>query len=390
MVSLTPLERVAESFGAGPHILVVMPRNMHFGPSKATSIDLCIYDLVRSSRYRETTTVVCEKNEPVFAGVRTLFFPASATSSTRRKILFVEALATGQPVDLIVVQQHLPTAVALARRLPIPVVFHTHNFTKSLSGPGVLTSAKRWLRTRGYQSLAGIIFVSNAAKDRFRVNWPEVTTPTAVVPNGFNFSEWNPQVRRAQEILCVGRAAPEKGIKEAAAAVAAVLSRHREWRGRFILSEAATHPRYFNEILGQLQPVSDRVSVDVAQPWSFVKAKCEEAAIAVVPSRWDEPFGRTALEAHAGGCAVVSSGTGGLAEISDNNAIVLPPNFVVEDIAKALDVLIRDERLLSELARRGRQGAERIYGIASVSARADDLYDCALGPCVAARMAGGP
>jgi glycosyltransferase involved in cell wall biosynthesis len=270
------------------------------------------------------------------------------------------------------------------------VVFHTHNFTKSLSGPGVLTSAKRWLRTRGYQSLAGIIFVSNAAKDRFKVDWPEVTTPTAVVPNGFDFSEWNPQVRRAQEILCVGRAAPEKGIKEAAAAVAAVLSQHREWRGRFILSEAATHPRYFNEILGQLQPVSDRVSVDVAQPWSFVKAKCEEAAIAVVPSRWDEPFGRTALEAHAGGCAVVSSGTGGLAEISDNNAIVLPPNFVVEDIAKALDLLIRDEQLLSELGRRGRQGAERIYGIASVSARADDFYDCALGPCVAARMAGGP
>ena len=79
--------------------------------------------------------------------------------------------------------------------------------------------------------------------------------------------------------------------------------------------------------------------MDVAQPWSFVKAKCEQAAIALVPSKWDEPFGRTALEAHAGGCAVVSSGTGGLAEISENNAIVLPRGFVAEDVARAVELL---------------------------------------------------
>ena len=238
----TPMVSVAKKLKTGPHIVVLMPRNMHFGPSNATSIDLCVHDLVRSSRYRETTTVVCERNETLFADVSTLCFPDSAATSTRRKIRYVEVLATQRSIDLIVVQQHLPTAVALARKLSIPIVFHTHNFTKSLSGAGLLTTTKRWLRARAYRSLAGIIFVSNAASDHFAADWPEVTTPRAVVPNGFNFGEWNPQQCRVPEILCVGRAAPEKGIKEAAAAVASVLSHHRDWRGRFILSEVGTHP----------------------------------------------------------------------------------------------------------------------------------------------------
>jgi glycosyltransferase involved in cell wall biosynthesis len=368
---------IAKNLKTGPHIVVLMPRNMHFGPSNATSIDLCVYDLVRSSRYRETTTVVCERNDTLFEDVSTLCFPDSAATSTRRKMRFVEALATQREIDLIVVQQHLPTAVALARRLPIPIVFHTHNFPKTLSGAGPLTSVKRWLRTRAYQSLAGIIFVSNAASGRFKSDWPEVTTPRAVVPNGLDFGEWNPREPRVPEILCVGRAAPEKGIKEAAAAVARILSEHRDWRGRFILSEVGTHPSYFDEVLELLQPVSDRTSVDVAQPWSFVKAKCEEAAIALVPSKWDEPFGRTALEAHAGGCAVVSSGTGGLAEISENNAIILPCGFVADDVHRALHTLIPDERLRSELAQRGQMGVERNYSIQAVANRADDFYECA-------------
>jgi glycosyltransferase involved in cell wall biosynthesis len=76
---------------------------------------------------------------------------------------------------------------------------------------------------------------------------------------------------------------------------------------------------------------------------------------------------------------VVSSGTGGLAEISENNAIVLPRNFVAEDIVRALGTLIRDEELRTELAQRGREGAERVFAIKAVSARADDFYDHARG-----------
>ena len=44
--------------------------------------------------------------------------------------------------------------------------------------------------------------------------------------------------------------------------------------------------------------------------------------IAVVPSRWDEPFGRTSLEATSVGTATIISNKGGLKETT-NSAIIL-------------------------------------------------------------------
>ena len=44
--------------------------------------------------------------------------------------------------------------------------------------------------------------------------------------------------------------------------------------------------------------------------------------IAVVPSRWEEPFGRTALESSSRACATIISNKGGLPETTDY-AIIL-------------------------------------------------------------------
>ncbi len=38
----------------------------------------------------------------------------------------------------------------------------------------------------------------------------------------------------------------------------------------------------------------------------------DKSEIAVVPSRWEEPFGRAAMEASSSGCATIISNTGGL------------------------------------------------------------------------------
>ena len=40
----------------------------------------------------------------------------------------------------------------------------------------------------------------------------------------------------------------------------------------------------------------------------------KKSSIAVVCSRWEEPFGRTSLEASSAGCAVIISNRGGLPE----------------------------------------------------------------------------
>ena len=371
-------------------IVNILPRNMHFGPSNATSIDLCVHDLVSGSRFRASTRVLCHPNETLFSGLDVKTLPNSDSASRRHRWKYLLRCVRDYRPDLVVVQQHVPTGVAIARSANVPVILHSHNMAKRSRGRGLIASVRRRFRVRSYQALAGFIFVSRAAQASFEREWPDVTVPRMVVPNGMKFEDWCPQPVRKREILCVGRASPEKGIKEAALAAVEVLRRHPDWRARFILSEAHVHPGYFMEVRNILATAPEHVTLQESEPWAVVKKHVEEAAIAIVPSRWEEPFGRTALEAHAGGCAVVSSGTGGLREISGEHAVYLPNNFSAHDISQALDHLIADERRRNFLATAGREFCTENYAISTVSGRADQCYESVVGIPEVAQVSSSP
>ncbi len=64
------------------------------------------------------------------------------------------------------------------------------------------------------------------------------------------------------------------------------------------------------------------------------------AAIGVVPSLWDEPFGRAALEGMAEGCAVIASNRSGLPEVVGDAGIFFEPT--ADCLAAGLDALMSD------------------------------------------------
>lgn len=355
-------------------ILIFMPRNMRFGPTNATSIDLCASELVSRSRYRDQTRIVCCENESLFQGFDIKTYPLSIDARKRRKIAFAIKQASESSADVIVVHNHLPTAAALARRTSIPVILHKHNLTKAVGTSGLVNALRRRWKLSQYRSLGGFIFVSEVCRANFARDWPEVRKPSAVVYNGLDFGEWQPAALRRKEIICVGRATPEKGIKEAAEAIARILELEPSWSARVILSEPHQHPSYLQDVLALLQPVSARTTIEYSQPLAIVRERLSQAAIAIVPSKWEEPFGRTALEAHAAGCAVISSGTGGLTEVSDSHALFLPKNFTAEDIANELRSLIVDEAKRIHLANEGRRHCMQKFTLNVISQKADEFY----------------
>ena len=58
-------------------------------------------------------------------------------------------------------------------------------------------------------------------------------------------------------------------------------------------------------------------------------------------SRWEEPFGRTSLEASANGCAVIITNKGGLPETVTDAKIL--ENLNVKSLIKALELLIKNK-----------------------------------------------
>jgi glycosyltransferase involved in cell wall biosynthesis len=353
-------------------VFQVMPRNMYFGASRATSIDLCVRDLVASSRYRSTTRILAEEIADLFPGFSIEPLPSQARAATFARANHVARAAHRDPPDIIIVQQHLPTAAAIARRLPnAKILLHTHNFQKAYETAGqVVQQLRRAIRKRRYAQLAGIIHVSETCARSFAETWPDVGLPSAVVNNGLDFAAWRPADERVPQILCVGRCAPEKGILEAAQGVAAMLPKYPGWRARFILSDVEIHRSYFERVRAALAACGQQAEIQVQRPFAEVKAAYEQAAIALVPSKWTEPFGRTALEAHAGSAALISSGTGGLAEISGDGALMLP-EVTPNAIASAIPMLIADQPLRESLAHQGAAHARTYFGIEMQAARLD-------------------
>ena len=349
-------------------ICQVLPRNTNYANIKATSIDLFVSELVRFSAC--TTTVMAEASgEPLDCG-RFVPLPVSPMLQSFRRLRIIAGEIRRNRYDAVVVQQHIPSAHAINKAVRAPVILQRHNFIKGLQhsrpGSGFLRTGK----IKALNQLAGLLFVSETLLASFERDWPGVTIPRAVIYNGIDAALWQSHMARQPDILVVGRAVPEKGILEAAQAIAAVLAMQPDWTTTFVLSEPSRNTAYFSQIRATLASLGDRARLKLDQPFALVKAQCESSAIAVIASKWQEPFGRTCLEAHAGGAAVVSSGTGGLREISGDTALYVDAEQPAS-IAAALHQLIGDRDLRQNMAASGRARVCEKFDLRHIAAKFD-------------------
>ncbi len=80
---------------------------------------------------------------------------------------------------------------------------------------------------------------------------------------------------------------------------------------------------------------------------SFILNKLKQISISVVPSKWDEPFGRSSLEASSRGSALVISNKGGLKETTKDALILKKVNET--EIYKNIKKLIINKKLRNKL-----------------------------------------
>jgi len=84
--------------------------------------------------------------------------------------------------------------------------------------------------------------------------------------------------------------------------------------------------------------------------------------IIVVPSIFEEPFGRVNIEAMAARKAVIASNVGGIPEIIEQNKTgLLVPRGDVKALATAMERLIEDEQLRTKLSTNGRKIVEKRF-----------------------------
>jgi len=138
-------------------------------------------------------------------------------------------------------------------------------------------------------------------------------------------------------ITFVGKLNKAKGYDIFCKAIKDVLNQNLDWTAKIIGDEKREkiYLKHKNAHLLGFKKHHDVINV------------FKKSSIAVVCSRWEEPFGRTSLEASANGCAVIITNKGGLPETITDAKIL--KNLSVKDLKKTLNLLIKNSSLRKRL-----------------------------------------
>ena len=359
-------------------IAYVLLRNAHFGPRLASSVELCVRDLVLYSRHVRTTQVACPPVDEPFEGVEIATIPELSLGGNLGKALGVARLLRRRGIDLAVVENHLPAAALIASTSGARVILHSHAYETAPRGAAGVAAARLKVAP-----LAGLAFVSDDALRRFQANFPFARSPMRAIPNGLDMQAWSATEPKEPSILSVGRALADKGHIEAMGAIVRALKTRPGWSARFILSVTDREPETVRTLRNAAEASGGRVRIDSNLPQAEVKAAWEKAAIGLALTKTREPFGRTALEALASGAALLTSGLGGLAEVCGPCAVTVDPGDA-DGLAAALGALMDAPDRRADLARAGRRRVEALFDIRTAAGRMDDFIEA----CVAERRPG--
>jgi glycosyltransferase involved in cell wall biosynthesis len=243
--------------------------------------------------------------------------------------------------------------------LPIGLALYLHNDPHMIGGVKAEADRLKILQRADY-----IVCVSDFIRRRFCEGMPaDLCAKVHVIFNTLNLDDFSSKEGKKKEILFVGRFIPEKGIIPLIQALKQVLPEFPDWHARIIGS------RYFgkngvyrslgDELSQELDGAHAQIDLPGYLPFSDIVACFKQARIAVVPSTWAEPFGRTALEGMAAGCAVIASNRGGLPEVLGDAGMLVEPN--ADAIAGALRELMSNPVLCAEVGSRCAERARTVF-----------------------------
>jgi glycosyltransferase involved in cell wall biosynthesis len=195
-------------------------------------------------------------------------------------------------------------------------------------------------RLKLLDELDKIIFVSKWVQNRFfeklddkLINKTEVVYPS--------IHKEKKIFKKEKKITFVGKLNESKGYDIYKDAVTKILNEFVDWKAYSIGDESRTRPI-----------INHNNHVELG----FLKHKkvlqfLNKSEIAVVPSRWEEPFGRTALESSSRACATIISNRGGLPETTDHCIIL--KKLTSNELYLNLKKLIKNQKFRKKIQQDG-------------------------------------
>ena len=330
-----------------PSIHILLPSKERFGPANAGAVSTVVHDLIRASDTPDCYHVFGPPVPVPFADVE--FTPLTARhrwlngNNIGLAKAYLHDLGRRPSPDLVEVHGRCQVAALIKSQRPdLKVALYLHNDPRDMKASRTVAE-----RTELLRQMAAVICVSDYIAGCFLDGLDVTDKMAAKVQTARNgVARWlTAPATKSPMVLLVGRMVPEKGILECAEALARELAGHPEWEVVIVGAthfEAAPQGSYEGKVKEALAPLGKRARMTGFLPMEEVRLLQERAAIIACPSLWQEPMGKTALEALAAGSALLTTRRGGIPEAAEGRAhIVDDPS--VDSFAVAIRKMVVDD-----------------------------------------------
>ena len=250
----------------------------------------------------------------------------------------------------------------LKKKINAKITFVFHNNPKEMRG-----SATKKERIFIAENCDYIYFVSMWVKDKFFEGLPykhrnncEILYPAIKPLKKFP--------KKEKLIIFCGKLNSSKGYDIFGESVIKILDKYKDWKAIAIGNE----PREKFDFNHKNFRILDWIKHDEILNYY------SRSSISVVPSRWLEPFGRTAMESAAHGCATITSKNGGLPETFYNDLFL--QNISSKEVYNSIEKLILNKKLRHKIQKKNFLNVR--HKLADKVKKVDDLKNFYLLPKV--------
>ena len=322
-------------------ISILLPYKENFSPVYPGAVSLFVKDTAQISKYKESIIVYGNTKYKKTFNINYQNIPLSSFKFQSKSKLYVEEFINIEkktPSDLIEIHNRPNYLSVIVNNLyKKNLVLYFHNDPLTMTGSKSIKERK-FLLKHCYK----IIFNSNWSKKRFLQGMHDKFVNSEKLLVVFQSAKkLNVNIsKKKNQITFVGKLNRSKGFDIFGQAILKVLNKNPSWKANVIGDEQRDKIFFKHKNLRNYGFLKHNKVLDIYK----------RSSIAVVCSRWEEPFGRTSLEASSAGCAVIISNKGGLPETITNGIILkdLNPNTLYNNINK----LISNKKKRSELQKK--------------------------------------
>ena len=292
-------------------IAILLPYKEDYTPNFSGAVSIHVSNLLNYSKFKKTTTIFgnTSRNKFLTENFHNIKFDPSFITSNNRKYLnkFIE-ISKKKKIELIEIHNRPSYFKSIKKNLNVKIILYFHNDPITLSGSKTVKE-----RIDLIENCDFIFFNSEWTKNRFFLNLDEYKYLSKFTISYQSTKKSKVNLSKKENLISfVGKLNSAKGYDVFGEAIIKILDEFPLWKST-VIGDEPREKHFFSH---------KNLKILSFQKNDYVLNLLKKTSIFVACPKWEEPFGRSSLEASSMACATIITDKGGLTETTKHPIIL--------------------------------------------------------------------